>query len=91
MSSTGTGAVTKSLQELSQAGELAITSVMGPATADLQALLATDSTLLTELAAAAQKATADGLEQSDLADKLVSVQRALLGGKAQQFKQQLQK
>ena len=59
--------VTKSIEDLTQAGELAITTVMGPATADLQALLTTDSTLLTELAAAAQKATADGLEQSDLA------------------------
>ena len=82
--------VTKSIEDLTQAGELAITTVMGPATADLQALLTTDSTLLTELAAAAQKATADGLEQSDLADKLRSVQRALLGDKAQQFQEKLQ-
>ena len=81
--------VTKSIEDLAQAGELAITTVMGPATADLQALLTTDSTLLTELAAAAQKATADGLEQSDLADKLRSVQRALLGDKAQQFQEKL--
>ena len=83
-------AISVSLQELNQAGERAITTVMGPATADLNALLTTDPTLLTELAEAAQKATADGLEQSDLADKLMSVQRALIGDKAQQFQQKLQ-
>ena len=83
--------ISKSLQELSQAGELAITTVMGTgSTADLQALLTQDATLLTELAEEATKATTNGLDQSDLADKLMSVQRALLGDKAQEFKQQLQ-
>ena len=50
--------ISKSLQELSQAGELAITTVMGTgSTADLQALLTQDATLLTELAEEATKAT----------------------------------
>ena len=79
------------LDDLTLAGQQAITSVMGTgSTADLQALLATDSSLLADLAAAAQKATAGGLDQSDLVSKLQPVQQALMGGKAQQFKQKLQ-
>ena len=81
---------TVTIQDLTKAGQEAITTVMGPDQASLQELLTTNPELLAQLAQTAQNAASTNQVSDELVDTIKQVQQSLIKDKAHKFKAQLQ-